>query len=53
MNWLFSNLGTIIVTIIVFAVVGLIVLFRIRAKKKGKSSCGCGCSNCPMNGKCH
>ena len=33
MNWLLSNLGTIVVAIIVLAVVGLIVFFRIRAKK--------------------
>ena len=53
MDWIISNLGTIIVALVVAAVVGLIVFGYIRKKKKGQSVCGCGCANCPMKNKCH
>ena len=47
------NLGTLIVTLAIAAVVGLIVFRLIRNKKRGKSTCGCNCGNCPMSGSCH
>ena len=47
------NLGTLIVTLALAAIVGLIVFRLIRDKKRGKSSCGCGCADCPMSGSCH
>lgn len=51
-DWLISNLSTIIVSVILAAIMGLIIFSMIKNKKKGKSSCGCNCSNCPMGGKC-
>lgn len=51
--WLTENIGTIVVSLILIAVVSLIVARMIKDKKQGKSSCGCGCENCAMHGKCH
>ncbi len=53
LNFLISNLGTIIVGIIVALCVAAVVIYMISKKRKGKSSCGCGCSNCPLSGSCH
>ncbi|MEE1319797.1 MAG: FeoB-associated Cys-rich membrane protein [Ruminococcus sp.] len=53
LDWFMANLGTIIIAVIVFAIVGIVAVKMLIDRKKGKSSCGCGCSNCPMSGKCH
>lgn len=53
MQWILSNLGTIIVSVILVAVVGIILRSMIANKRKGKSSCGCNCSCCPSGGMCH
>ena len=44
--WLTDNLGTIVISLILLAVVAAIVFSMIRDKKKGKSSCGCDCAHC-------
>ncbi|MBR0511004.1 MAG: FeoB-associated Cys-rich membrane protein [Ruminococcus sp.] len=51
--WLSENLGTIIVSLILIAVVSAVIVKMVKDKKQGKSSCGCGCENCAMHGKCH
>ena len=51
--WFVENIGSIIISLAIIAVVTLIVVSNLKSKKKGKSSCGCGCSNCSMNGICH
>lgn len=48
-----ENIGTIIVSLVILAVVAFIVIKMIKDRKKGKSSCGCGCSNCPSSSMCH
>ena len=53
MNWLFENLGTILVGAAVLLAVVLILVKMWKDKKKGVSSCGCGCSSCAMAGTCH
>ena len=53
MSFILENIGTIIVSVILLGVVGLIIYSVLRNKKKGKSSCGCGCSSCAMKGACH
>lgn len=53
MDWFISNIGTIVVAVIVFGVVGLIIAKHFINKRKGKSTCLSGCANCPMKGKCH
>lgn len=51
--WIYQNLSTIIISLIIVAVVAAIIISTVRNRKKGKSVCGCGCSNCPMSGSCH
>ncbi|MBR3039933.1 MAG: FeoB-associated Cys-rich membrane protein [Lachnospiraceae bacterium] len=53
LTWIIENLGTIIVSLILVAIIGLVLYSRIRKKRKGISTCGCGCSSCPSNGMCH
>lgn len=55
LSWFTENLGNIVVTLILIAIVTLIIAKMIRDKKSGKSTggCGCGCEHCAMYGKCH
>lgn len=53
MPWLYENLSTIIVGLILAVIVGLIIFSMIRNKKKGKCACGHECGCCPMGGSCH
>lgn len=52
-SWIISNMGNIIVSILVVAVVAFVIFKMVSDRRKGKSSCGCGCSDCAMNGQCH
>lgn len=52
-EFLISNLGTIVVALVLAIVVGLIICKMYRDKKQGKSSCGCNCASCPMANECH
>jgi len=53
MNWILSNLSTIIISLLLIAAVTWIVFTIRRDKKKGKSLCGANCGCCPMSGSCH
>ena len=53
MAWLADNLGTIVISLILTAVVAAIIISMVRDKKKGKSSCGCDCAHCGCCGSCH
>lgn len=49
-----TNISTIIISVIMLCIVTFIIYRMIKAKKAGKScSCGCGCSGCPQAGSCH
>ena len=52
-DWLASNIGTIIVSLILVGIVAAIIVNIVKKKKAGRSSCGCGCENCAMKGACH
>lgn len=52
-QWLADNLGNIIISLVLLAVVVGIIIKLIKDKKNGKSSCGCNCSHCAMSGSCH
>ena len=52
-SWISDNLGTIIMSIILLAIVAGIIWKMYQDKKKGKSSCGCNCGHCAMSGMCH
>lgn len=51
--WIQENLGTILVSGALLAVVAGIIRVMIRDKKQGKSSCGGNCAHCAMGGACH
>ncbi|MGN0476556.1 MAG: FeoB-associated Cys-rich membrane protein [Ruminococcus sp.] len=51
--WIYENLATIIIGLIIALAISAITISMVRNRKKGKSSCGCGCSNCPMSGSCN
>ena len=53
LDWLTQNLGTIVVSLVLIAVVALIIKYLVGQKKKGKTSCGCNCAECAMRNACH
>lgn len=53
MSWIISNIGTIIVALVIIGIVAAVIIGMRKDKREGKSSCGCGCSNCAMKGQCH
>ncbi len=53
LEFLISNLATIIIGAVILVAVILIILKLRRDRKKGKSGCGCGCKDCPSSGVCH
>ena len=55
MTWIIANIGTIIVALVVFGVIGAVTVKMVCDKKAGKHSCscGCGCESCALSGKCH
>ena len=53
LTWLWSNLGTILISLGLILIVAGIIRGIIRDKAKGKSSCGGNCGCCPMGGSCH
>lgn len=53
-EWISANLATVLVTLALIAIVGLIVYKMVKDKKSGKScGCGCGCSGCALSDKCN
>ena len=52
-DFIMNNLGTIIISAGLLAVIAGVVIYLVSNKKKGKSSCGCGCSGCAMKDTCH
>lgn len=53
MTYLMQNLGTIVISAVLLAIVVLIVLRLMKNKKAGKSFCGCNCAHCALHGTCH
>ncbi len=51
-DWLAGNLGTILVSIVLIAIVTVIIRSMIRDKKMGKSTCGGSCAHCKMCASC-
>ena len=52
-QWIGENMGTIIVSIALIALVTGIVIRMRKDRSQGKSSCGCNCGCCPMASSCH
>ena len=53
LQWISANIGTILISLVLLAVVTLIIRSMVHDKKQGKSSCGAGCAHCAMHGQCH
>lgn len=53
LQWISSNIGNIILCVLLLTAVVLIIRSLVRQKKQGKSSCGCNCAHCAMSGSCH
>jgi len=52
-DFVISNLATIIISALILTVVVLISANLINSKKKGKAvGCGCGCAGCPSASLC-
>lgn len=47
-TWLAENLGTILISIVLIALVAVIIRTMIRDKKMGKSTCTGSCASCKM-----
>ena len=50
--WLSANLGTILVTLVLLAIVTGIILYLRKEKKQGNSTCCGNCKKCPMHTAC-
>lgn len=53
LGWLAANLGTILISLGLLALVIFISRYLLRQKKAGKTSCGANCAHCAMHGQCH
>lgn len=51
--WIQSNIGNIIVILLLLAVILLAVRSIVNDRRNGKSSCGSNCGACAMSGACH
>ena len=52
-SFITENLGTIIITVVLVAILAAIVVKLVRDKRKGKSSCVGNCAHCALGGSCH
>lgn len=54
LQFIADNIGTIVISALLLAVVIGIIANMAKKKAKGESmSCGCGCSGCPSASICH
>ncbi len=53
LQWISTNIGTILISLLLLASVALIIRSMMRDKKQGKSSCGGNCAGCAACGACH
>ena len=55
LQWIASNIWTIVICAVLIGIVAAIIINMIRKKKQGKSVvCNCGnCKGCAMHGSCH
>ena len=53
LSWLAANLGTVLITLLLIAVIVTVIVKLRMDKKKGVSSCGGNCAHCAMSGTCH
>ncbi len=52
LSWLWANIGTVLITLLLIAIVAGIAVKLRKDKKKGVSACGGNCAHCAMHGAC-
>jgi hypothetical protein len=52
MDWITSNLSTILVSLVLLGLISLVIRKMVKDKKKGVTSCGTSCNGCAMAGNC-
>ena len=53
LQWISANIGTILISLVLLAVVALIIRSMVHDKKQGKSSGGGNCAGWAACGACH
>jgi len=53
MSFIAENLGTILVSVVLLAIVVAICVNLVRKKRKTGSTCGCGCNECSISSVCN
>jgi len=53
MDFIISNIGNIVVALVLILLVCAVVRHMVKDKKSGKSSCGGGCKGCANAPYCH
>ena len=53
LQWLASNLSTIVISLVLIVICGAIIRSMIRDRKSGKSACGGSCGGCSGCSGCH
>ena len=53
LQFILSNLATIIIGLVLLSVVTLVIMKMIRDKKQGKGCCGSSCQGCSHSTSCH
>jgi len=55
LQWIASNIWTMVICVVLLGIVAAIIINLVRKKRSGKSAlCDCGnCKNCAMHGSCH
>ena len=53
LQWISANIGTVLISLVLLAVVTLIIRSMVHDKKQGKSSCGGNSAGCAACGSCH
>ncbi|MBR6332077.1 MAG: FeoB-associated Cys-rich membrane protein [Dehalococcoidales bacterium] len=51
--WFAANIGNIVISLFLIAIVAAIIVYLIRQKQQGKSTCGNSCAHCALHGECH
>lgn len=52
MSYIVDNLGTILISAVLLAIV-ISICFNLVRKKRKSGSCGCSCSDCSISSICH
>ncbi|MBR0277393.1 MAG: FeoB-associated Cys-rich membrane protein [Clostridia bacterium] len=53
MSYIIENIGTIITSLILIAIILSIIIRLKKSASEGSHSCGCGCESCALKNSCH